>query len=417
MRNLLFAPRARASLLSVLLATFALPLSTARAAETPIEQAKVQFNAGAQAYSAGRYDAAVAAFEDAYRLAPRPQILFSLAQAERKEYFAGGKRDPQLLVHAVAHYEQYVKEVKEGGRVPDAADALSELGPLVAKLEPGAVAKEPAPASSAARVTIYSPVEGAKVSIDGGAFVDAPFIGEVTPGKHKVLVTAEGYGEASREIVGEPGVRTTLDVPLEEKPAELVVESDRALDVYVDGRVLGIAPSPQAFKVPAGPHVVSFVANGRKVDSHDVVLVHGKKLVVAAELQRSGQRTVSGVLFGAGAASVVAGVVTGAVSLSAESSAKRTRDASGNISSTDLGDYESAVKRRDDFKAASIVTFSAGGALLVTGAFLYFFDKPELAFAPPPVDKATPPKKTNVDLAIAPLVGPTAGGVVVGGHF
>jgi len=387
---------------------------------SPVDQAKVQFNAGAQAYSAGRFDAAVAAFEEAYRLAPKPQILFSLAQAERKDYFAGGKKDPQLLVHAVAHYEQYVKEVKEGGRVPDAADALSELGPLAAKLEPSVVqgvTQQPATASTAARVTIYSPIEGAKVSIDGGAPVDAPFIGEVTPGRHQVKVTAEGYGDASREVVGEPGVRTTLDVPLEEKPAELVVESDRSLDVFVDGRAIGVAPSARPFNVAPGAHVVSFVANGRKIDSHDVVLVHGKRQVVTAELQRSGQRTISGVMFGLGAGSTIAGIVTGGLALSAESSAKKTRDATGNIGSSDLRDYQSAVKRRDDEKTASIVTFSAGGALLVTGAFLYFFDKPELVGAPPPVDKATPAKKTNVDLALAPLVSPSVGGVVAVGSF
>ncbi len=384
---------------------------------SPVEQAKVQFNAGAQAYSAGRYDAAVAAFEDAYRLSPKPQILFSLAQAERKNYFAGGKRDPQMLVHAVAHYEQYVKEVKEGARVPDAADALTELGPLAAKLEPSVVAQQPTAASTAARVTIYSPVEGAKVSIDGGAFVDAPFIGEVTPGKHHVHVTAEGYGDATRDVVGEPGQRTTLDVPLEEKPAELVVDCDRTLDVYVDGRAVGVAPSSVPFHIQPGAHVVSLIANGRKVDSHDVVLVHGKKQVVTAALQRSGQRTVSGVLLGAGAASVVAGIVTGAVSLSAETSAKKIRDASGNITGPDLTDYQASTKQRDDFKTASVVTFSAGGAVLLTGVFLYFFDKPELIGAPPPKDNAAPSKKTNVDLALAPLLSPTTGGVVVGGHF
>ncbi len=406
------------TLLAAACAAVLLHPAFARAADaTPVEQAKVQFNAGAQAYSAGRYDAAVAAFEDAYRLAPKPQILFSLAQAERKNYFAGGKREPQMLVHAVAHYEQYVKEVKEGGRVPDAADALSELGPLAAKLEPSVATQQPTPASTAARVTIYSPVEGAKVSIDGGAFVDAPFIGEVTPGKHQVRVTADGYGDASREVVGEPGVRTTLDMPLEEKPAELVVESERALDVYVDGRAVGVAPSSRPFHVAPGAHVVSLVSNGRKIDSHDVVLVHGERQVVNAELQRSGQRTLSGVILGVGAASVVACVVTGAVSLSAESNAKKIRDASGNISGPDLTDYQSSVKQRDDFKTASVVTFSAGGGLLLTGAFLYFFDKPGLLGAPPPKDNAAPTKKTNVDLALAPLISPIVGGVVVGGRF
>ena len=92
--------RSVAVVLALLLAT-----SAASAKEpTPddVERARTFFNAGAAAYSAAKYYDAVRSFEQAYELAPRPQILFSLAQAERKEYFASN--DASYLRRAIQHY-------------------------------------------------------------------------------------------------------------------------------------------------------------------------------------------------------------------------------------------------------------------------------------------------------------------------
>ena len=49
-----------------------------------VTQAKTYFEAGKQAYEASRYAIAISAFDEAYRLSPRSQILFSLAQALRQ---------------------------------------------------------------------------------------------------------------------------------------------------------------------------------------------------------------------------------------------------------------------------------------------------------------------------------------------
>ena len=51
-------------------------------------EAKQYFEAGATAYAMGDYRAAIQAFDAAYTLTPLPAIAFSLAQAERREYFA-----------------------------------------------------------------------------------------------------------------------------------------------------------------------------------------------------------------------------------------------------------------------------------------------------------------------------------------
>ena len=41
------------------------------------------FNAGAQAYASGQFDAAIQAFTEAQGILPRPAIVYSLAQAHR----------------------------------------------------------------------------------------------------------------------------------------------------------------------------------------------------------------------------------------------------------------------------------------------------------------------------------------------
>src|SRR5439155_20339287 len=79
-----------------------------------VDKAKMFFNAGAQAYSVGQFAPSIAAFEEAYKLAPRPAILFSLAQAQRKQYFVDHK--PYLLERSVENFRKYVEQVPQGGR-------------------------------------------------------------------------------------------------------------------------------------------------------------------------------------------------------------------------------------------------------------------------------------------------------------
>ena len=108
-----------------------------------VEQAKMFFTAGATAYSKGDFRAAIQAFEEAHKLAPRPAILFSMAQAYKRQYFVD--RRPEDLRRAVDLYKQYVADVQQGGRRGDAVQALSELEPMLQRVG-GDAAAGPAPA-------------------------------------------------------------------------------------------------------------------------------------------------------------------------------------------------------------------------------------------------------------------------------
>ena len=84
----------------------------AAAADTAArDRAKASYQAGVEAYSAGDFTAAVAAFDAAYRDFPSPAFLFNSAQAYRNL----GDRD-----RAIALYRQFL------AAEPTASDAIRD---------------------------------------------------------------------------------------------------------------------------------------------------------------------------------------------------------------------------------------------------------------------------------------------------
>ena len=82
----------------------------------PVEEAKALFYAGAQAYDAGQFPAPPSRRSRLrpYRLAARPGILFSIAQAHRKQYYIA--KHPDDLRAALKGYREYLAQVQQGGR-------------------------------------------------------------------------------------------------------------------------------------------------------------------------------------------------------------------------------------------------------------------------------------------------------------
>ena len=91
------------AVLVLLLATLWVP---SVGADTNLAEARRLFRAGARAYDAGQFQAAVRAFDQAYELSPKPALRFSAAQALRRQYTVD--QDPVLLRKAEAYYRQYV---------------------------------------------------------------------------------------------------------------------------------------------------------------------------------------------------------------------------------------------------------------------------------------------------------------------
>ncbi len=374
-----------------------------------VERARTFFNAGAQAYSAARYSEAVRSFDQAYELAPRPQLLFSLAQAERKEFFASN--DASFLRRAIQHYKAYLDQVPSGGRRSEATEAKADLEARLARLDPKeSTAGTAQPEKRKARVTVYSATVGAQVSIDGGRPQELPYFGDLEPGKHRIRVFAEGYVDAEREVSGDKPVDQPVDLPLQEKPSIVTVVFDGTADILVDGRIVATAPVSRPIEIPPGPHVLSVAANGKRPLSQEVVLPRGKPFRFEPKVEPSGQRVVALTMLGVGAVGIVSGIVFGALALGQEGRVKKIDDerASGNIDADRLATYNKSIDRRDAFRNTSIVAFSAGAAFAAGGALLYFFDRPTVSVLPPRSVEPPPQPRQNqpIDLTASPIMGP-----------
>lgn len=391
---------------ALLVAAALLSLATAaRAEDAELEQAKAAFEAGKAAYAAGSYEAAIAAFTEAERLASRPAIVFSLAQAYRLQYFVD--RRPPRIQRAVELYRRYLAEEPQGPRREDAVSHLASLEPLLLKVEAEhgrtAMVEE---RRAETQLMVSSSVKDAQVSIDGAPLAPAPLLQVVSPGAHQLLISAPGYFERRLEKLAVEGRLVVVDVELEERPAQLSLSAPDGAEVLIGGRRVGEAPLAGPVALPPGRHFVSVSRNGAYPKAEELVVERGQAVQVAVELESTTQRTTAYVVLGSAGALLIGGGVTTALALLAEGRAKDIRgrlDAGQNLEPTDLDDYDRAVSRRDTFTALSVGLFAGGGAAALTGVLLYAFDHARAETAP--------------GFQVAPVAGPDGLGAALSGRF
>ncbi|MBI5536401.1 MAG: PEGA domain-containing protein [Deltaproteobacteria bacterium] len=393
-------------------------------AQEQVEQAKTYFNAGASAYEAGQFQAAAQAFEQAYKLAPRPAILFSLAQAFRRQYYIDKR--PDNLRQAIATYRDYLAKVQQGGRRADAAQALAELEPIASRQTQDSAGAAPvAPIKPQTRLMISSQTSGATVILDKASAVPAPLISEVQPGKHHVTVRAPGYFDEDRDVAAAEGGVVAFDLALKEKPARLQFVGDSGAEISIDGRLAGTTPLATAIELPSGHHLITITKNGHKPLVSEMVLARDEGKTIEYALPSTGQRVASyGLLTGAALGVIAGGVFTG-LSLSEQRKARDVTDAAaqGNILPSDAEAYDQARADRDRFRTAAAISFGSGLALGVTGLLLYAFDRPSVS-APPsrfeqkaPEPTQRPRDPASMEMSAAPFWAPGAAGVSFGGRF
>ena len=216
-----------------------------------VDRAKDSFKAGATAYAAGEYLAAIQAFETAYELTPLPPIAFSLAQSHRRQYFAS--RDRAHLDKAVALFRRYVEEVQSGGRRADALDALSQLEPLAA-LAGAAAAPAAQRRARPTRLLITAEAPGAQLSLDGSPPAPSPLIREVAAGPHRIAASAPGFFPLEREVTAVAGELVPTSLALRERPSKVGALCARGRGHLLDGAFASRGGDRVALTSSSGSH-------------------------------------------------------------------------------------------------------------------------------------------------------------------
>lgn len=419
------------TLVWVALGVVTLWASPAHAQVDKVEQARTFFNAGAKAYKAGKYLVAVKAFEQAYRIVPREGLLFSTAQAYRRQFHID--RRPEHLQAAIQKYREYVQRAPSGNRRGEADEALTELQKEAQKLGadvPEGEEGQPQPAPPPLEVKTYIAVstvpKGARVLVDAKPVsADTPAV-EVAPGIHRITVTAAGYFDEQREVPVPEGAMAAVHVKLREKPAQVTVNAEDGAEIYLDGRPAGVTPLPAPLELPAGEHLLGVAHNGRDGYAEELVLSRGQRRQLDIRLDDTAQRITSYVFFGIAGASAVAGGVFTGIALHHQSNAKeiQSRAEEGNIPIGDLQTYNDALERRDTWRGAAGLAFAGVALAGVTGLFLFMFDEPSIE-APARREKPDreqpgdeePAVPTTMEISGGPVWLPGGAGAALVGRF
>jgi len=340
-----------------------------------LERAKASFKAGANAYAAGDYLAAIQALEDAYEISPLPAIAFSLAQAERKQFFVDERR--AHLERALQLFRRYLAEEARGARREDAQLAIKQLEPLL-ETKPRAADAPPKAQARPTRLMIVSDAPGARITLDDGAASASPLIREVTPGKHHARVQANGYVDAERDVTALSGELLLTEVRLTERPGIVKVSAPAAAEVYVDGVFVGQGGDWVTVPLAPGTHQLSVAQQGRRLARRDIRLERGKTRTEVVTLEPTTQRTLSELLFIGGGAAIGASLVLSAFAVRSENRAEDFLQQwhRKNVDSDQLVAYNASLVERNRYRTAAGVSVAGAFGMFITGLFLHELDQP-----------------------------------------
>jgi len=366
------------------------PTNSDKLQEKTDDAARILFDAGAKAYAAGLFSDAVIAFREAHALAPdRPTVLFSLAQAERRQYTV--KQDPAMLEAAIGHFRKYLEIVSEGGRRADVVIALGELEALRAGSE--------APIKKAARVFITTETPAAAIFIDGKKRDQVPVIEEATPGKHEVKIEAPGFISETREILAVEGTIFPLEINLKEKPSFLALNAPKGASVSVDGRVYGEAPLSGPLELTSGAHQVLVTQRGYVPHEEKISIERSWTSSLNVKLDLTTQRRASYFMFGASMVGFGLGtsLLLATIVKDKEAADIYAKTEGGNITRDMLIRYTGALTTRNDLAVATILADITAVGLGVASGFAYVVDSSS--------QSPNKPIRTEARMSVMPLSG------------
>jgi tetratricopeptide (TPR) repeat protein len=368
-----------------LLVTLAIVLAAVPARAQPA--ARAAFSAGRAAYSAGDYTTAIAAFEEAFRVDPRPEVAFSLAQAHRNQYY--DDHDVTHLHRALGLYIHYLTEAPTGPRVTHARMHKETIETILASMPTAAA--NPIPVAPPTQLLVTAEAPGARASIDGDPAAPVPRLAEVTPGRHQVRISADGHDDSAVAALAVEQRLVVVPALLRPRAARLTVRAAGAR-IEVDGTSL-----PGTRVLAPGSHRITVTARGRRPEALAIELAAGAERELDVALVPTTQRRAARLtLFGSAALAGTA-VLAGGLAWRAQREATAI-PAPPDRRLGDLSSYRDAVARRDTWRGVSVGLGITAGAAALTGLALWYFDL------------STAPETAS---SIAPAIGPESVGVAV----
>lgn len=363
----------RAALLLLLVTLGATRPAFADAPDDP--RARAFFAVGVQAYGKGQYPMAIESFQQAYAIAPRPGLLFSLAQAHQKQFRAGA--DEKHLQAALDYYRKYLAADPNGNRRGEALTAIQALSTVAAQLHPSGSSGVSSPVFG--KLLIASPTPGIAVTLNGDSIDALPATLELPPGAYTLLASAPGYRSEQRELRISPGLAVPVSLELTPLPARVLVHGPSGAEAFVDGRPIGFLPL-SALALPAGEHWLSVRQPGRQTRNVKLALTRGDDARLAFDLETTTQRRIAWAVGVGGAASLVATGVFAGMAWHQDAKASDLdpqKQPNQQLSPQQGQALNAAVDDRDRFRSYAIGTGITSAALLALAVVLYVSDTPD----------------------------------------
>lgn len=356
----------------VLAAALTLAVTTRAAqAQDARAEARAHFQQGVELYTNGNHAAALEEFQEAYRLAPHPNVRVNMANSYEQL---------NRPLEALFHYERFMAETAEGGNRAQRAEVRRAIERLRGQI---------------GELTIRVQPEGATVTIDGAESRRAPLMDAVRlpAGRHTITISADGYQTQTREIEVEGGSRPSLRVVLE------------------PGASAPIAQEPVETPPAVGPREDPLGAPQPNASTQGDVMMEPPP----ADEPSSGGMTIGTPVIVAGAATIalaLGGVITGGLALGAESDFE---DAVADSNDPMLSPADREAARLDGLDAADRADTLAlvsdiffVGALVGAGVTAWLLISSD-------EDESAETASARGRLVAAPSVGPEHAGLVVRG--
>lgn len=139
-------------------------------------------------------------------------------------------------------------------------------------------------------------VPGAEVYIDGkeaGSVGHTPYMGNITPGKHTLIITKEGFTEEVKQMDFTAGEPHKVDATLDKAPIGFIQIGGATVEgakVLLDGKEV-CATAPCRFQSPSGEHKISVEKKGQKTFNRTMNIGKATETALSVKLAPKQSRT------------------------------------------------------------------------------------------------------------------------------